>query len=145
MCVFFSPYRSASRAEVHHQGDGSTTPDWFIGVICYHHIRNHRTRVLLRGIAQDLLQVRYRIRDKYTLCNINRGSENCNVVRFPVTSAWRLRPVGKTYPYTFLRLPIFLSIFKVRYSDIPLYKRAVYFVLVFRALPKLWSANYNIA
>jgi len=26
----------------------------------------------------------------------------------------------------------------------PLYKRAVYFVLVFRALPALWSANYNI-
>jgi len=58
--VFFSPYRSASCAEVHHQSNGTATPDWLIGVICYHHICNHWTGVLLRGVAQDLLQVRNR-------------------------------------------------------------------------------------
>jgi len=55
---FFSPCRSAGRAEIHHQGDGSAAPDWFVGVIRHHHIRNHRTGVLLRSVAQDLLQVR---------------------------------------------------------------------------------------
>lgn len=57
-----SPRRFAGRVEVHHQGHGTAAPDRLVGVVRHHHIRHHRARVLLRSVAQDLLQVRKRDR-----------------------------------------------------------------------------------
>lgn len=56
-CFFFSSRRFASRAEVHHQGHGSVASDRFVGIVRNHHFRDHRTGILLGGIAQNLLQV----------------------------------------------------------------------------------------
>lgn len=56
--LFFFHHRFAGRVEVHHQGNGSAAPNRLIGVIRYHHICHHWTGVLLRSVAQDLLQVR---------------------------------------------------------------------------------------